>query len=50
MKYEQQLTTIFQIHAVPERVQIELKALFKKSNRESFRQGWEECDTNRSYD
>jgi hypothetical protein len=50
MKYEQQLAAIFQIHAVPEKVQIELRALFKKSNRESFHQGWAECDTNRSYD
>jgi flagellar biosynthesis/type III secretory pathway protein FliH len=42
MSHEQELRAIFQIHAIPEQAQEELRELFKKSNRDGFQEGWRE--------
>jgi flagellar biosynthesis/type III secretory pathway protein FliH len=42
MSHDQELRAIFQIHAIPEQAQNELRELFKKSNRDGFQEGWRE--------
>jgi hypothetical protein len=42
MSHEQELRAIFQIHAIPEQAQEELRELFKKSNEHARSEGWSE--------